>query len=598
MDILYINDTSCIVSDDFFSVVEGSDLPQMAVSRIAVTNRSDVQIVAERSLAYRSGENSGEWQTRVLGAADDERHPDYPSSDERYHTQSMERMLTDHLPDVLMPVKMYMILYDWTVGWQKPEAREDYIEMWKDGYLITIFMGHGSYDQLADEGLFFLSDVNLLDCDSRLPLAFYGSCDVGLFQDPSTTCIGQQLVVTPSGGAILGLAATHLTSGTMNETFFSAVLDNLFANQGLSVGMCTLLGKIDVGYSTNQMQYELFGDGSLELAFPWNSFSVNSDTLYSGEINSIEGTAPGQGLVMIEAYESCVQDTYYTHNQSLPIEYLSMPGRYYSGAVSAGSDFLVNMFIPLDSDTGGMARTQLIFTDSDQLAAATTYRQWLRRGDPLPDTEGPEVELWLDGYRNKEDPSVSGELTVRAVLSDTSGINLLGNVGRQLALYVDDVPRNVSDYFQYNQGSSTTGELTVEIGTLDPGSHELRLRASDGLLNVTETQMTFNVTEDNVFEISSVFAYPNPCDEGTSVNWVQTTPGKIDISIYTVAGRRISEFRNIEGEPGYNQCWWNCRDADGDPVASGSYIFIISAASAESSGEGSEATGVIAVVRN
>ncbi|MCK4807904.1 MAG: T9SS type A sorting domain-containing protein, partial [Candidatus Aegiribacteria sp.] len=192
----------------------------------------------------------------------------------------------------------------------------------------------------------------------------------------------------------------------------------------------------------------------------------------------------------------------------------------------------------------------------------------------------------------------SGDIYVRALLSDSSGINLLGNVGRQLALYVDGTPDDVSDFFQYHTGSSTKGELRVEIGVLESGSHIIQLRASDGLLNSSIAEIEMNVTEDNSLGISSVFPYPNPCNDGTSINWTQSSPGKVDISVYTVAGRRVIMFGNIEGTVGYNQCWWDCRDVDGDVVASGTYIFIVSAVSNSDSGENSEVTGIIAVVRN
>ncbi|MCD4848974.1 MAG: hypothetical protein K8R76_12385, partial [Candidatus Aegiribacteria sp.] len=99
------------------------------------------------------------------------------------------------------------------------------------------------------------------------------------------------------------------------------------------------------------------------------------------------------------------------------------------------------------------------------------------------------------------------------------------------------------------------------------------------------------------FSISNVFPYPNPCSDGVSLNWTQTSAGTVDISIFTLTGRKIKKFGNIEGDAGYNQCWWDCRDADGDFVASGSYIFLVSCTSTANAGEFSEVTGVIAVVR-
>ncbi len=596
IDILYRNEYHIVV-DDKFSIVEGSILPQIALSRMGITNRSDLQLIVDRSLSYRSSENCGVWQTVVLGAADDEISP-RTTGDEPQHTRSVERLLTDHLPHVLRPEKLYLIFYERNSVGAKPEAREDYLSLWSDGALVSFYLGHGAYDQLADEGLLYLEDNGLLACEQRLPVAIFGSCDVGQFQNPSSECLAQLLTTSQVGGAILGLGATDQTGATANEILVGFILDHMFSEPDLSVGMCVLLGKIDAGYNTNSDQYVLFGDGSLGLAFPWDSFEVSDDPLFSGEEVTLTGSAPSEGIIFVESWESCQPDTYYTVRQQLLIDYLSLPGKFYSGTVYAEPDYSVSMFVPVDSDIGALARTQLTFMSNDAFAAASTYPARLDFGNPLPDNEGPSIELWIEGYRNTVNPEISGNICVRAILEDSSGINLLGNVGRQLALYVDGTPDDVSGFFQYHTGSSTTGELRVEIGTLEPGSHIVQLRASDGLLNTSVTEVELSVTDDNSFGISGVFPYPNPCSDGTSINWTQTSPGKVDITVYTVTGRRVIIFGNIEGTAGYNQCLWDCRDTDGDEVASGAYIFVVSAASLSESGENSKATGIIAVVRN
>ena len=596
IDVLYINN-SIIVSDDIFSIMRGSIFPQIAVSRLGISNRSDLQLLVDRSLSYRKAENTGQWQTVVLGAADDERSP-LNNNDERYHTQGAERLLTNHLPDIMRPEKLYLIFYNWDTGWRKPLARTDYIDLWSKGALISFYLGHGAYDQLADEGLLYLEDTGILACEHRLPLAMFGSCDVGQFHNPSTECLAQQITTSQVGGAILGFAATDKTNGMTNENFFASILDNLFYRPDLSIGMCILLSKISTGYTINAAQYVLFGDGNLQLAFPRDSFEVSADTLFSGEIAKLTGTAPSEGILFVEAFESCQPDTYYTFREHLPVGYLSIPGRFYSGTAFAGPDFSTSMFVPVDSDTGALARTQFTFINGSSIGAASTYPAVLERGNPVQDTAGPVIELWIDGYRNVNNPETSGDITVRAVLSDTSGINLLGNAGRQLALYVDGIPDDVSSCFQYNTGSATTGELEACIGVLEPGSHSIELRASDGLLNSSSVGIEITVANENSFEITRVFPYPNPCSDGTSVNWTQTSPGRVNITVFTVAGRRIITFGNIEGSAGYNQFWWDGRDADGDAVSSGTYIFVVSAASISNVGKKSRATGIIAVVRN
>jgi len=597
IDILYYG-VGTLVSDDRFAVVGDTfNFPQMGVSRIAAQTGTDVQYTVSKTLSYSSGSDMGDWQTTVLACADDERSPVH-GGDETYHTLSMENLLNDHIPDILRPKKEYLIFFDWNDLWKKPEAREDYIETWSRGALIALYLGHGGYDQIADEGVLYLEDTALLNCSGRLPYALFGSCNVGEFQNPAQYCIGQNIVSTPAGGAILCTAASGATSGSLNETFLASVLDELFREPILSVGCSVLLSKINAGYNQNTAQYILFGDGSSILAYPSQGFPLSLGELRSGELASCSGTAPGNGIILIESFESCQADTYYTFRQQRPIPYLSQASPFYLGSSIAVPDFDLNLFVPLDSDTGYFARTQFVYLGVDNIAASTTYPDILTMGTPAGnDTVGPAIELWIDGFRGEEHPSVSGEITVRAQLSDTSGINLLGNTGRQLALYLDGVPQDVSEYFRYNSGSATTGEVSVCTGTLLPGEHEIQLRASDGVLNRSTETLNITVLSGVQIEIENAFPYPNPCSGQVSINWTQSADGAVSLSIYTVAGTCILTERNIEGCVGYNQYLWNCNDAEGDAIASGSYIFTISVSALNPAGLNTTAAGIIALVR-
>jgi hypothetical protein len=319
IDILYRNE-SLIAVDDEFVIVDGSPLPQIAISRMAVSNRSDIQLIVDRSLSYRSRENYGVWQTVVLGAADDEFSPSH-GVDERFHTEGVERLLTHHLPSVLRPKKLYLIFYERNSVGSKPEARLDYIDLWSEGALVSFFLGHGAYDQLADEGLLYLEDNGLLACEQRLPVAIFGSCDVGQFHNPSSECLAQQVTTSQAGGAILGMGATDRTGGPQNEVFVGYIFGQMFREPDLSVSMCIMLAKIEAGYTSNVDQYVLFGDGSLRLAFPWDTFEVSDDTLFSGEEVTLTGSAPMEGLIFV-AGSFCLSTIYQFRADSIQVRFM------------------------------------------------------------------------------------------------------------------------------------------------------------------------------------------------------------------------------------------------------------------------------------
>lgn len=577
--------------DDIYAMTEGADLPQFAVSRICTSERSGFAAVASRSAAYRSGEYGGTWQTRVIGAADDERSSK-SSYDETYHTESMEYILENSLPATFRAVKHYIMLYPFDDLWKKPEARADFIGLWSEGAILVCYLGHGSFDQLADEGLLYIEDVGQLENSSRLPAAFFGSCRVGQFQDPAWDCLAQSVTTAPLGGAIAGIGATFDTAGTLNETLLAAFTEAVLSGDGASMASCLLAAKLSAGYSgLNNRVYVMFGDGSTRPALPGNLPVPESDTLRTGEPAAVSGSCPEAGPVLIEAFESSRAQTYYTFRQGLPIDYMDMGARFFQGSAPAGPGYSASMFVPVDADTGRAGRIGAVLLAPSATFACALYPHPVVPGNPsAADSTGPSIELWIDGFRETANPAVSGPVAVEARLSDPSGIDLIGNPGRQLALYVDGSPMDASGAFTYDPGSATDGGLEVLLGTLPAGAHSLELAASDGLLNRSSAGMEFLVVSGDGPSFSSVFAYPCPATDGVSINWDQSGSEPVDLDIYTISGRRIHSERNLRCSPGYNQYWWNCEDRDGDPVASGSYIFRISAGDAE-------ACGILALVR-
>ena len=83
--------------------------------------------------------------------------------------------------------------------------------------------------------------------------------------------------------------------------------------------------------------------------------------------------------------------------------------------------------------------------------------------------------MWLRGYDGVDHPEVTGDITLEAEISDSSGICLLGGSGRQLSLFIDGDGSDVSSWFSYHRGSSTSGRLTYDIEALTPGEHSIIL---------------------------------------------------------------------------------------------------------------------------
>ncbi len=574
-----------ICSDFIYSITENGTYPQAAVSRIAVDDRAELQLVAQRSMEYSDpSEESGTWQSVILGAADDERSPKYPEHDQEEHTEDTEHIMASVIPDRFTPMRHYLINYNWNSNWKKPAARVAYIEAWSKGALVSFYLGHGGFDQIADEGLLFVEDVDLLACGSRLPYSFFGSCDVGVFQSPSHSCLGQKVTVTSGGGAIVSSAASCSSTAGGNSSYLTRILNYLLSERKFSIGECQWLGLLEGTFNANDKKYIIFGDGSLYLALPDSGFSITAPEMYTSELCEVGGTLNRDGLVMLTAWESAVPDSYYTHNSNILIEYLSTPGVFYRGLSEASPDFDAEMFVPSFATTGERGRVRYFSPGTGGGSLACSYPSLIEPGITSGDDAGPDMELWLTGFRGIEHPSVSGNVVFEAALEDSSGINLLPYPGAQLALYIDDTPVDVADYFTYELGSATSGRIDYPLPELQPGDHTLRLRASDNVTNISWEEMTFHLTGDASPDIDQFFVYPTPASTVLSFNWNQSMDGPVSLNIYSVSGHRVASFGNLTGRTGYNQHNWNLLDEDGDMVASGTYIYVVSSGDSEETG--------------
>ncbi len=248
------------------------------------------------------------------------------------------------------------------------------------------------------------------------------------------------------------------------------------------------------------------------------------------------------------------------------------------------------MFVPSIAQIGDRARIRYFSPGPGGGSLECSYPLHLNPGTASGDSIGPEIEMWISGFRGVENPSVSRDIIFEAALEDSSGINLLPYPGAQLALYIDDNPVDVSDFFTYDPGSATSGRIVYPMPVLQPGDHQLRLRAVDNVENISWEESSFHLLDSSTPVIEQLFVHPTPASTVLSFNWTQSMDGPVSISIYTVSGRKIVSMGNLPAQTGYNQHQWNLLDADSDFVASGVYIYVVSAGD-------SEIAGIATVVR-
>lgn len=67
--------------------------------------------------------------------------------------------------------------------------------------------------------------------------------------------------------------------------------------------------------------------------------------------------------------------------------------------------------------------------------------------------------------------------------------------------------------------------------------------------------------------------YPNPFNGSTSIRFAVPTKSRVTLSVYNTVGQKIADLVDAEEAAGHHTVAWNGRDAAGQPVASGVYLY-------------------------
>jgi hypothetical protein len=167
------------------------------------------------------------------------------------------------------------------------------------------------------------------------------------------------------------------------------------------------------------------------------------------------------------------------------------------------------------------------------------------------------VEFYADGEILIDDDTVSGSAEIEIIIRSESELT-----EEDLELELDGQPYAAS-FLPDSAGTVWTTTFEPNLGV---GDHELTVYIAG--VGITRQ---FRVSGD--LGLAEVSAYPNPFSGETYIFY--TISRDVDdarIYIYTVSGRLILDA-DIDAFAGYNEFMWDGRDALGDRVANGIYIY-------------------------
>jgi peptidase C25-like protein/flagellar hook capping protein FlgD len=555
------------------------------IGRLPVSSRAEARaLIQDKVIQSEASPVYGPWRTKAILVADDVCQGGGPDPLSTAHMLQMEEV-SNSIPPLFQQDKIYLYEYgsDCSII-TKPEAKTDLIKSWSEGAWLVDYVGHGGDVVWADEHVLDLNDTPLLTNAGKFPVVGSFSCSVGKFSNPVRDGLGEAHVRALHGGALVSIAATHLTSAAANSAINFYFVKKLFSTstiEPLPIGVALMEVKRQIPAAQGD-KYVCLGDAASRLSVPGESLALSGPSrLDRGALVSVaartEGGGIRSGMMTVEA-----RDAKFVH--TTPLLY-KMPGALlYHGQSAVSSDTAsVDFTVPISLRGGPDGR----------IAAYASGANWDAAGvlSPLAvgglastgnDTLGPTIGFSVNG------PEVDAGQTVTVTLEDPSGINLTRLFEfRSILLKVTDrngleqLRQDVTESFSYAVGSSTHGSLEFRVPNLSPGAYVFSISATDNYNNRSQSALSVEVGNASTalaFE-GTHLAYPNPFDpagEPTKLLFSLNRSAQVTIRVYSVSGRlvRVADF---SAQAGPNAFAWDGRDEAGDPVANGVYLFRVAA---------------------
>ncbi len=591
--LLWVESPGYSAFDDFYAdVVGGEGLADVFIGRIPVRSDAELLSYTEKVIAYERKLSMGMWRDRVVLVADDEFGSDQQRpSDGWIHMGSIDQIYRTEVPDFMETKHVYMIEFPRPQPYVRLGASESFIKTFNKGSLLMFIFIHGNPVQLAHEELFKLEKhADLINAGLKNPFVFIASCKVGAFERIRyPRCVAEDWAIR-SGGAIATLSSTGLTLPSQNERYALDIFE-LLNDCGLhSLGELNMVGKL-WGYSGYAKYYVLLGDPAVPIALPTPDIEVSiDDSLRKGERitwNAVvdehvggELYARSYGVKRLVQYVMPVSGRIYY--------YMRPPDAYFVGRVYASDSLSGSFFVHVSVDTGSPSNFVLFYPrggEHGRVGCATGLRILPQQGLPTDD-EPPRVALIYNGRNLEDGDKIPMKPILELRLADESGLNLSKSIGGAepgLSFWLDASASylDLTDYFEYDFNSDTSGSAVFRYEFPSEGGHLIRIRAYDNFENLGVYDWQVEVVgEEEQLKIVEPLVYPNPVDRVGPVKFGFgiTADAYVRVSIFTISGRLIwqssKQFRH-KGE--YEPIVWNGLDADGDEPANGLYFFVIEA---------------------
>jgi hypothetical protein len=602
-----LSPTESFVTDDFFVFLDENEggsqgIVDLGIGRIPANTQDDAEAVITKIKNYYKQESFGNWRNVVTFIGDDGDYNTHMSQAENL-ASSVNKSYPGFFAD-----KIYFDAYNQlsTSGGEKyPDVTAAINSRVKQGTLVMNYTGHANEKSLADEGVLNIGIINTWSNFNRLPIFVTATCEFSRF-DADETSAGETILFNPQGGGVGLFSTTRLVySGAnfvLNDKFFQYIFEKDEQGNNLRLGDVMQKAKAAANTGTNQLNFTLLADPAMRLANPNYQVKTTSidgkdvetqvDTIRTLSVVTVKGFVADNkgakltsfnGEIIPTVYDKALQVETLGNSGETPMSYTVQNNIIYKGLASVkNGEFEFSFFVPKDISYK-VDKGKILYYAYNETADAQGYFDGFYVGgssnNTIADSNGPDVELFLNSDTFKDGEEVSASSVLIANISDATGINTSGTgIGHDITAVLDDDYSNImvlNDYFQADKDKYTSGKIIFPLTDLEEGEHVIKLKVWDVLNNSSEVEIRFVVKDD--FRIESVSCYPNPMQEQTKFIFTHNQPDEtfdVNLEVFSSSGTLVDLFQTKVGSSGTESLPFTWTPADRQvKMTTGVYVY-------------------------
>jgi hypothetical protein len=602
--------TSSFITDDYFVLLdEGENVLagaiDLGIGRIPASTNFEAELAVRKIKDYHSQAALGSWRNILCFIGDDE--------DRSLHMRDSE-LLANQVnvnKGEFVTEKIYFDAYRQITGpggESYPDVTQAINDRVKDGVLILNYVGHANDRFLADEKVLDISHINSWSNTSKLPIFVTATCEFSRF-DSDNKSAGEYILFNPNGGGIGLFSTTRVVYAAsnflMSRSFYNFVFARDENGSQYRMGDIMRLAKINTSNANviNKRNFTLLADPALKLSYPTHKVitsTVNGtglsevpDTVGALQKVTITGMVADEfgnkltdfsGKITPTVYDKAAMKKTLGNAGEAPFEFKVQENIIYKGYTDVvNGEFSFSFVVPKDISYNPGNGKIVYYADNGETDAHGSFENFIisGSGSDITDTQGPQIELYLDSPQFTSGQKVSRNPTLLAYLSDENGINMVGSgIGHDITAVLNDDYGNtmiLNNYYEANPGDYSSGIVKYQLRNLPVGKHKLSFKAWDVANNSTIAEIEFEVTGE--FSISNAINYPNPMNNYTFFTFEHNQADATFEAIFEIfdqTGSRVDYFATQVGSNGRisNPVRWDSQEA-GIKLRNGIYPFRI-----------------------